>query len=102
MMELFTLGADQGYSERDVREQARALTGWARDYKYDKPYLPLRPQAPRHGHEDGLRQDAANFDWRDACLLALQNPAHETYFVRKLWSYFIPTRRTRRPSARSS
>ncbi|MBA2537922.1 MAG: DUF1800 family protein, partial [Actinobacteria bacterium] len=28
LMELFTLGADRGYSERDVREQARALTGW--------------------------------------------------------------------------
>jgi len=29
MMELFTLGADQGYTEQDVREQARALTDWS-------------------------------------------------------------------------
>ena len=29
MMELFALGADRGaYTETDVREQARALTGW--------------------------------------------------------------------------
>src|SRR6202011_3121352 len=29
MMELFTLGADRGaYTETDVRENARALTGW--------------------------------------------------------------------------
>jgi uncharacterized protein (DUF1800 family) len=29
LMELFTLGADRGaHSERDLREQARALTGW--------------------------------------------------------------------------
>ena len=29
MMELFTLGADRSaYTERDVREQARSLTGW--------------------------------------------------------------------------
>ena len=28
MMELFTLGADRGYTENDVRQQARALTGW--------------------------------------------------------------------------
>ena len=27
-MELFTLGAGRGYTERDVREQARALTGF--------------------------------------------------------------------------
>ena len=37
MMELFTLGADRGaYTERDVREQARALTGW---------HEPLEPRA---------------------------------------------------------
>ena len=28
MMELFTLGADRGYGEADVRQQARALTGF--------------------------------------------------------------------------
>jgi hypothetical protein len=33
MMELFTLGADRGaYTEDDVREQARALTGWRNDW----------------------------------------------------------------------
>jgi Uncharacterized protein conserved in bacteria len=34
MMELFTLGADRGaYTEDDVREQARALTGWQNKWK---------------------------------------------------------------------
>jgi uncharacterized protein (DUF1800 family) len=33
MMELFTLGAGRGYGERDVREQARALTGWGRELR---------------------------------------------------------------------
>ena len=34
MMELFTLGADRGaYTERDVREQARSLTGFRNDWK---------------------------------------------------------------------
>ena len=28
LMELFTLGEGNGYDERDVREQARALTGF--------------------------------------------------------------------------
>ena len=32
LMELFTLGADRGYTEADVREQARALTGWRNTY----------------------------------------------------------------------
>src|SRR5262249_45861914 len=91
MMELFTLGADRGYTESDVREQARALTGWARDWKYGRPYF----------HYDRNRHDAASkrvfgktgrYDWRDACLLALNNTDHASYFVTKLWSYFIPTK----------
>jgi hypothetical protein len=32
MMELFTLGADRGYTELDVRQQARALTGFRNDW----------------------------------------------------------------------
>ena len=33
MMELFTLGHGSGYTETDVREQARALTGWTANWK---------------------------------------------------------------------
>src|SRR5438105_9011928 len=33
MMELFTLGAGRGYGEEDVRQQARALTGFRNDWK---------------------------------------------------------------------
>jgi len=32
LMELFTLGAGRGYTERDVREMARALTGFRNDW----------------------------------------------------------------------
>jgi hypothetical protein len=32
-----------------------------------------------------------NYDWRGACKLCIANPAHSSFFVRKLWSYFIPT-----------
>ncbi len=49
LMELFTLGAGRGYSERDVREMARALTGWRSDWS-DGPrpaQLPLRPRVAR-------------------------------------------------------
>ena len=59
MMELFTLGAGRGYTEQDVREQARALTGLARATGSDSDgptnfrYDPSRHDA---GVEDGLRQ----------------------------------------------
>ncbi len=32
LMELFTMGVDGGYSETDVKEGARAFTGWRYDY----------------------------------------------------------------------
>ena len=59
MMELFTLGADRGaYTERDVREQARSLTGWRNKLEAGprRLRLPPRPDAARRRHEDGLPQ----------------------------------------------
>ena len=50
MMELFSLGADRGaYTEDDVREMARALTGWHGGMvgRRGPAQLPLRP-APSH------------------------------------------------------
>ena len=59
LMELFTLGAGRGYTEDDVREQARALTGWRERLagRRRRRQLPLRPEPPRHRREDGLRQE---------------------------------------------
>ena len=39
------------------------------------------------------------FDWRDSCQLCLEHKSHPSFFVAKLWSYFIPVappRRTQR------
>ena len=30
------------------------------------------------------------FGWEDACRLVLEHPLHASFFVAKLWSYFIP------------
>ena len=61
MMELFTLGHDYGYTERDVRENARALTGWTADYKNNAGWVqvPLQLREPRPRHEGDLRQGGA-------------------------------------------
>jgi uncharacterized protein (DUF1800 family) len=92
MMELFTLGADRGaYTERDVREQARALTGFQNKWKaglgdYDFHFDPKR-------HDTGTKtvfHHSGNFDWTGACKLCLENPKHASFFVQKLWSYFVP------------
>jgi uncharacterized protein (DUF1800 family) len=92
MMELFTLGANRGaYTERDVREQARALTGWRNRWKqgvgdYDFHYEPT-------DHDSGTKtvfRRSGRFAWRDACRLCVSHPKHASFFVRKLWGYFIP------------
>ncbi len=92
MMELFTLGAEAGYTEDDVREQARALTGWSNDWDDDLGMVNFHYEADRHdaGTKSVFGQSGA-FDWRDACKLCLGHPAHAEYFVKRVWSYFIPT-----------
>jgi uncharacterized protein (DUF1800 family) len=90
MMELFTLGQGRGYGQHDVREQARALTGfrnaWSNargphDFRYD-PAL----------HDDGVKTvlgHRGRFDWRDSCRLCVEHWAHPSFMVAKLWSLFV-------------
>ena len=100
LMELFTLGVNRGYTERDVREQARALTGFRNDWKPGAGYVNFRYDRTRH--DIGVKQifgKRGRFDWQDACRLCLEHPLHASFFVRKLWSYFVarePDGRTQR------
>ena len=92
MMELFTLGADHGaYTERDVREQARALTGWQNDWSRGRGDYNFHfdPQEHDAGAKTVFRK-SGRFDWQDACRLCVSHPEHPSFFVRKLWSYFVP------------
>jgi uncharacterized protein (DUF1800 family) len=97
MMELFTLGADRGYGEQDVREQARALTGWTSKRAKGVGYYDFRYE-PRL-HDDGRKTifgKSGAFGWEEACRLCLEHPLHPAYFVRKLWDYFVPVAPSRR------
>jgi len=92
LMELFTLGAARGYSERDVREQARALTGF--EHEWDDNLGPVSFHFEHDNHDSGVKRvfgERGRFDWRDTCRLCLTNSNHPSFFVTKLWSYFIPT-----------
>jgi uncharacterized protein (DUF1800 family) len=92
MQELFTLGVGNGYTEDDVREHSRALTGWTYTWNPDTG----QPQDFRFDptlHDDGIKViygHKGNFGWRDSLRLVLHNPDHARYFVTKLWSYFSP------------
>ena len=92
MMELFSLGADRGaYTEEDIREQARALTGWRYDWSNELGAYNFRFDPKRHdsGNKTVFGQ-TGNWGWEDACRLCVENPLHPSFFVEKLWSYFIP------------
>jgi uncharacterized protein (DUF1800 family) len=58
LLELHTLGVDGGYSQQDVMELARILTGWG---------LPNNPK--RSTDEDGFYFDAERHDFTDKVLL---------------------------------
>ena len=102
MMELFTLGADRGYSERDVREQARALTGFRNDW--DDGIGPHAFRYDREFHDTGRKRvfgRAGTYDWRDSVRLCLTHKKHPSFVVGKLWSYFIPGKPDARDRARA-
>jgi len=92
LMELFTLGEGHGYTEHDVREQARALTGWTSTWKQGKGQVDFRFDPSRH--DSGSKTvfgKRGTFSWRDSVALCVHHPQHAPFFVRKLWSYFVPT-----------
>ncbi len=93
LMELFTLGADRGaYTETDVREMARALTGFRNDWSAELGNHNFRYDANRHdnGAKTIFGQTGA-FGWTDALRLCVSHPLHASFFCTKLWSYFVPT-----------
>jgi uncharacterized protein (DUF1800 family) len=90
MMELFTLGARHGYSESDVRQQARALTGFRNDWR--RGVGPTNFRYDPKAHDTGVKTIFGRrgpFTWQDSVRLAVTHPAHAGFLVAKLWSYFV-------------
>lgn len=97
-LELFTLGADRGaYTEADVRSLARAFTGWRADWSDQLGLHNFRFDSNRYDNTSKTlwagtaHERSGNFNWQQAVDLGLENPYHRSFFVLKLWSYFIPS-----------
>ena len=86
LMELFTLG--RGYTERDVREAARALTGFVADYR-DDGTVGIRFDASQHdaGRKQLLGRKGA-FKPDDVLDIVVRHPLHAPFMVTKLWEFF--------------
>jgi uncharacterized protein (DUF1800 family) len=83
LMELFSLGVGH-YTEKDVREAARAFTGWHTDgeeFEFD-------PRA----HDDGPKTvlgHAGNWNGDDVVNIILGQPDTARFLVRKLYHFLI-------------
>jgi uncharacterized protein (DUF1800 family) len=83
-MELFTLGEGH-YSERDVTEAARALTGWSYD-RMTQSFV-ARPL----WHDQGAKTifgRTGNFNGADFLQMLVDQPRSAPFITGKLWSFF--------------
>ncbi len=84
LMELFTLG-EGNYTESDIKEAARALTG-----------IKVRPESgtsfvARRQHDEGKKtifKKTGNFDADDVVNIVLDQPAASRHIVKRLWTFF--------------
>ena len=86
LMELFTLG-EGNYSERDIREVARAFTGWTVTRANNHGFVVDAKQ-----HDSGNKTifgKTGNFDGNDVAKMLLAHPATARFVVAKLWREFI-------------
>jgi uncharacterized protein (DUF1800 family) len=84
-MELFTLG-EGNYSEVDIKEAARAFTGWS--IEPDTGEFMVRPLI----HDEGVKTvlgRSGNFDGDAVLDILLSQPSTAEFIVAKLWREFV-------------
>ena len=84
LMELFTLGEGH-YTEQDIKESARAFTGWALQ-RDEFEFITRYPS-----HDDGEKTffgQTGHWDGNDIIEIILQQPEAPRFIVRKLWRFF--------------
>ena len=83
LLELFTMGVGN-YSERDVREAARAFTGWTNDV------LTFRFDAEQHDFgEKAFLDRSGAFNGEDIIDAILRHPVTAEFMAAKLYRYFV-------------
>lgn len=84
VMELFTMGRGN-YTEKDVREGARAFTGWS----YDKEG---NFKERKNQHDEGTKTflgKTGNFDGADALNIILEQKATAQFITAKIYRFFV-------------
>jgi hypothetical protein len=83
IMELFTMGVGN-YTEKDIREAARAFTGWN--------YVDVNFVVNQDQHDDGEKTvlgKTGRFDGVDVIDIIMQQPCTADYIAGKIYRYFV-------------
>ena len=83
IMEMFTMGVGH-YTEKDIREAARAFTGWN--------YVDLKFVVNKDQHDDGEKTflgKTGRFDGVNVIDIILQQPATADFIAGKIYRYFV-------------
>ncbi len=83
VMELFTMGVGE-YTEQDVREAARAFTGW----NFENLDFVVNTEQ----HDDGVKTflgHTGNFDGVDVLRIILEQPVTAEYIAAKIYRFFV-------------
>jgi uncharacterized protein (DUF1800 family) len=84
VMELFALGLGN-YTEDDVKEAARAFTGWTVDKNQQAVFVPAR-------HDDGVKTvlgKTGTFNADDVIAIIVSQPVHQRFLAHKLLEFFV-------------
>ena len=84
LMELFTLGVGH-YTEKDIKESARAFTGWSIDKKGEYIFKP-------NDHDDGVKEfrgKTGNFNGDEIINLILSDKQCAIYITRKIYAEVV-------------
>lgn len=84
VMELFTLGRGN-YTENDVKEAARAFTGWGANIKGEFQFRPFQ-------HDDDPKTilgKTGRFDGDDMIDILLEQKQTARFITTKIWRYFV-------------
>ncbi len=84
VMELFALGEGH-YTEHDIGEAARALTGWSLDFQTQN--FVYRPLIHDNGDKTIFGQ-IGNFDGDDFIKLIVAHPQAPKFITAKIWNFF--------------
>jgi hypothetical protein len=83
IMELFTMGVGH-YTEKDIREAARAFTGWN--------YVDVKFVVNKDQHDDGEKTflgKTGRFDGVDVINIIMQQPATADFIAGKIYRFFV-------------